>query len=708
MMMRITSFLSPSARPGQITILTLLWISMILFVNPAGEFPINDDWAYTHNVQSLIIDGKFEFSNWPAMTLISQTLIGAGISKVFGFSHEVLRSTTIILAWLTCIVSYLLVDKVVRQKNLAFLFAFFLMVHPFFFTMANSFMTEVYFMLFSLTSMYFMVDQLKTTTRSNYMLMVVFMLLAIMVRQTALILPMAYFIIQLFYRPSWKKALLGFIPVFIGISALQLYASWRSGLPQGLGNLSSISSLIDSVKNMHWVSFHAKITWIFFYVGLTTIPIMIIALSKLRERRLSWKLIGVLPILAFIIYSFLVNWNHIPVGNVLNEEGLGPRLLKDNWLGTNTSEIINGSLWTFLKNLSIVSICVNALFLYRNFPSLAKLRELRTSATDRQLFSIFIGIVLSGLVVFLILNPVFFDRYTLTISVMLALLGTSLIKTLPKVNKISALVVMSLFAVIISVSLKDYFSWQRARWKLISKATAQEGISSQNLDGGFEYNASLTTGDLALANEDPRLKSWWFVNDDEYLIASGDFLGFKKVDVLSYDRVLHGGKDSILLLRRYYRDQIDHREFPIECSFEHTSRSNTYFLDKEGNTFLQNNQIGTNMNALTGSYSVQVNPNSRIEFFNTDYVQAGEEFVIRCWINNEGALASPVFEQIIDSLPTKKGLSQKLVLSKYNWNCYEIRFSNNSEHSIPFQLVLFNPSATIMYLDDLFVDRKLH
>ena len=76
--------------PIHLLLISLSYIILIVLVNPIGDFPINDDWAYARSVLSLVEDGEFHLLGWGAMTLVSQVVWGALWVKLFGFSFDVL------------------------------------------------------------------------------------------------------------------------------------------------------------------------------------------------------------------------------------------------------------------------------------------------------------------------------------------------------------------------------------------------------------------------------------------------------------------------------------------------------------------------------------------------------------------------------------------------------------------------------------------
>jgi hypothetical protein len=47
---------------------------MVILVNPIGDFPLNDDWAYGWTVKTLLETGVFQLSDWTATNILPQAL----------------------------------------------------------------------------------------------------------------------------------------------------------------------------------------------------------------------------------------------------------------------------------------------------------------------------------------------------------------------------------------------------------------------------------------------------------------------------------------------------------------------------------------------------------------------------------------------------------------------------------------------------------
>ena len=79
-------------------LLSIVWILLILLVNPVGDFPLNDDWVFTKFVKIFIEQHYIKLSDGIYMTLISNILWGGLFSSIFGFSYFSLRISSLVVS----------------------------------------------------------------------------------------------------------------------------------------------------------------------------------------------------------------------------------------------------------------------------------------------------------------------------------------------------------------------------------------------------------------------------------------------------------------------------------------------------------------------------------------------------------------------------------------------------------------------------------
>ncbi|KKS14242.1 MAG: hypothetical protein UU72_C0051G0011, partial [candidate division WWE3 bacterium GW2011_GWB1_41_6] len=119
-----------------------------------GNFPVNDDWVFVRQVEAFS-KGIFTLSAELDPSFISQGFLGLFWGQLFGYSFASLKVLTFIvtLVGLLFFVKILKLFKVPRNylvvSGLLFLF------NPLIFASAFTFMTDNYFLTFTLISVYF-------------------------------------------------------------------------------------------------------------------------------------------------------------------------------------------------------------------------------------------------------------------------------------------------------------------------------------------------------------------------------------------------------------------------------------------------------------------------------------------------------------------------------------------------------------------------
>lgn len=67
--------------------LLLGFLTVLLLTNPAGNFPLNDDWSYSQAVRDLVQNHKYLLTNSTSMPLLTQVLWGALFSLPAGIKR---------------------------------------------------------------------------------------------------------------------------------------------------------------------------------------------------------------------------------------------------------------------------------------------------------------------------------------------------------------------------------------------------------------------------------------------------------------------------------------------------------------------------------------------------------------------------------------------------------------------------------------------
>src|SRR5215831_830751 len=180
-----------TVRVNDFSILVLIavcWILLAILVNPIGNFPSNDDWAFGWTVKTLVTTGEFRLSDWAAPNLLPQVLIGALFTLPFGFSFTALRFSTLTLGLIGVLVTYGLLREVNAGIGVAFYAALLIALNPLYFVLANSFMTDVPSFAFFMSSIYCIIRGLKCQSRLALGFGIALCFIAILNRQSSLII----------------------------------------------------------------------------------------------------------------------------------------------------------------------------------------------------------------------------------------------------------------------------------------------------------------------------------------------------------------------------------------------------------------------------------------------------------------------------------------------------------------------------------------
>jgi 4-amino-4-deoxy-L-arabinose transferase-like glycosyltransferase len=195
----------------------------MLIVDPAGNFPLNDDWTYARPVSTLLREGKYEMADVSASTVFVQAIWGALFCVTQGFSFTAVRISTLTLGIIGIAVIYLLINRQTGNRLLSFIISAFLMVNPMYFSLSYTFMTDIPFLVFSLLSVFFFHKCFEKLNWKYLAAATLFSCMAVLTRQLALFVPIAYALSSIFTRPGLKLSIVNFTPAFISVGALIAY-----------------------------------------------------------------------------------------------------------------------------------------------------------------------------------------------------------------------------------------------------------------------------------------------------------------------------------------------------------------------------------------------------------------------------------------------------------------------------------------------------
>lgn len=495
---------------GELTTIIAAWSAAVALIDPRGNFPVDDDWDFALAAWRFASTGHFQFTPFTAVSLRAQVLWGAIWTRLFGQSFDVLRASTLVLAAATLIVVHgmLLRAGVPRFGRIIATLA--LGFHPVFLWSSCTFMTEVPFVFASSVALACFIHGFEEGTaaglapiptssplrpgeggRWGWVLAgCVATIVACFVRQTGVTILAAPLLLAL-VRRRWRDALAISGTLALFAATLVFKREWLAGSPQEFANhfkmwTESTFRLPEQIAVFdHYATFNAQNCALFFLPLVA--PLALVFIRSARRNDIVFASVIALVLFARI-QSLIVRGLTMPyfvspyccdifAGNIFTDFGLGPLALD----GAYPFRL------SFAARLGVtyLSVILAALLVW------AVLR--RASRTNASLLAL--GVALVGSLG-LFGSGLYVDRYSLDSAWPLVI---ALPLILPwkwravRAVSVAALVIIATFS---TLSVQEYFSWNRARWTAIRDLQAR-GVAITAINAGAEpfYLYELSHGD---------------------------------------------------------------------------------------------------------------------------------------------------------------------------------------------------------------------
>lgn len=685
-------------------LLALLWMASILIVNPIGEFPLNDDWAFARGVYNLLEKGQLILGDWPAITLVAQLFWGALFCKIFGLSLTVLRISTLISSLIGVMAFYGIARQITRNKEVAGLAGLILFFNPLYFSLSFTFMTNVHFLCAFLLSFWFLAKNIERPDLRFWILGTLFCIITTLIRQSGLAIP---FIFMLLGWIQTKRTIANIIkhsiPFIVTLAAYLLYMRW---LEFGTANPQAVRGVGDLVggifKNSPSYYFYRTVS-VLLYVGFFLLPFLLAAMvSKFRSSQRSMLIKGVIG-LALLLLLYLGSV-FFPIGNIFYNFGLGPKLLKDTYWGDNITPQLPEAIWRGLKYPAILGTIIYFFKFPWNFRAV-KLSFIPGPMQAHRLIRLGILMVVGVYIGFLSISPYFFDRYTLPLLAFALLLILPVRAKLSESYKKVGYGIFFLYAIFSIVGTHHYLSWNRTRWDALTSLMEEKGISPTHIDGGFEFNAWLETGPFN--KEDRHGKSWWFVVEDDYVAASGRLSDFEVRETYPVKAAWPFNRDTIFILWHMVDGMTTYENYPITCGAETLAPDPYYFTSNLPQIKFHHDLSQSNEKAHRGQYSMALTGGKEYGFSTVlKDIKPGDELRIRVWrwdesrsaglvLSNQGGENFYVFEKA------------KVIQEEDGWEQLELQVKIPADPGFDkVGIYVWNPVKVDVWFDDLEIDRK--
>lgn len=538
-------------------LLAAAWVLIVAIVDPRGDFPLNDDWAYAVAVQRLLDEDVFRPPGWAGMTLLSQALWGAAAAALAGFSHTALRGSTLLLGGTAVLTTYLLARRLRATRGAARLAALVLAGNPLFVVLAHSFMTDVPMLAMMLAALLAYARALQNDSRAAWAVATVLTVAAVLCRQPALVVALG-FAATVLLRPGDRRRWL--LPATLSVLlaggalwAFQVAMQAAGTLPAAFFSHTGFLSRLWSVGARGALPLLlGNLGAALFYSGFFLLPLLVVGAPGWRTAPRPWWRGGGAIAVAAGAAAVLALWasgRHLPLrGNVLIASGLGPVTLNDWYVrGLANDPRLPPAFWWTATALGVVGV---ALLVAQGAAALARAWRARGTSTDATAAARVLLLATGALYLATTCIAVQFDRYFVPL---VPILGLALLppdggRAAGRRAWLGAALLLALLAGYAVAGTHDYLAWNRARWQAL-RQLADDGIAPSRIDGGLEFNAPLFYVEGSSSSGGGG-RSWWWVADDEYLVTMGPVPGYVVERRVPYPRWLPPGPAEITVLHR--------------------------------------------------------------------------------------------------------------------------------------------------------------
>lgn len=680
--------------------LSAIWIFCILVVNPIGDFPLNDDWSYARNAQSLALENKIYFDDWGAMTLIAHSIWGAFFCKIFGFSFTVLRFSTLVLGWIGLLMFYLFFQEGGMSKKQAFGASMLMGFLPFYFVHSFSYMTEVPFMCCLMIAAYFSIKTINDQGDKFIIWSTVFSIIATLIRQPGILVPLAFLVTYLAKNSFSSKTILkGISPSFFTLGSLIIFTRWRNANYGLSHNFGKTSQLLDNITNgqlEHAITMRAP--GFFILWGLFLLPLLTAMIPYFWKKVSLFGQILSITITLIISYFLIDSLAEFHLGNTFINLGVGPIVLPseghppisslhpNDWKNLNLIGFIGGMLlfnWILIRTIQV-------LLLWKN----------KTSNTVN--WNTFFGLATAfGYFIFLMLNNFYFDRYCLVAFpfLILMLFPVSNNLSIPQPLKIISLTFLGIIIFFSIGATHDYLSWNRARWEIVNYAHQELHLSPKEINGGFEYKKSFDIKfDRPLGYQGVEK---WDDPREKFIISHTELCLFNTVKSFPYQRYFPPKLDSIFLVQKGKFSQMD----TIICGAELLTTDSLQFMTNHSEIRLSNIESRVEDKVHSGQHSILLDSNHPYGFtFVLKDLQPCEKILVSAWkFSSFNAVKAVIKTRDGFHLPSPHFIEAK---DETGWIKQVQEFTISEDLNIKeATFFLFNPTPEKVYFDDLMIVR---
>lgn len=441
----------------------LLYLAVTLIINPLGEFSVSDDFYFKMQIDAFN-KGLFTKNALIDPTFIGQGFIAFAWSLIFGTSFTSLKILSIII-------TILLINQIYKIFNILELNRYQTIVglivtifNPYMIFYSYSFNTEIYYLLFFFTTIRFLLELNENYSTKNYLLTIIFTILAFSVRQYGIILFVPLILILFKQKKlnlfSSSILCLALAAVFL----ILLYPKY-----QNLNHLESVSP----VSIIKYNTIFDRIGRIYLLIPYLGLFFLLPSLGTFKNLKLKFKVLIFISSLLLGYYFFSLNI--FTLESVLYIEGIGAKYFTE-------------LKFTFANN-QIFKIVISILlsFAFSTFMVLL-IQNYKKIIFDKNLKIIAILVILSFLISSV--STKVFDRYYISFFMLLSLISIYV----SDVKYFSKFFIGTLISFVAIGAIYNYenITNLKIKWQLANEMVSQKFSEEANLFVSINYTRYTT------------------------------------------------------------------------------------------------------------------------------------------------------------------------------------------------------------------------
>jgi hypothetical protein len=535
--------------------LLLVWGLIIVVVNPRGEFMINDDWAFVRSLEAFRSTGKIAVTGWGppgapgGPSLLIHLLVGDLFSRLLGFSLTTLRIAVLTMGVLGSFGLLLLLRTARVPPWPALLGTLTVVGNPLFLAECFTFMTDITFASLAIFAVLFLYLGVKKASTPWIIAGLLLVLASILTRQIGVVILLA-FLVTCWAHPSGaalgrrKMLFLGLALVMLPWVSYEVLLSILGSSP--LTQHQIIHNILNIPKEKGFWDYLGFIFngIVFFglgYLGFFLSPLLTgNCILLLRSRYFQYFLMVFMVAVVFLEMAIVTDLIQPPIlfrGNIIDDFGIGPVLLKDTYmLGIPRLGVISTAAYYLLASWAALAAVVLMILLFAYVRQW--LQAGGAGADGDNSFLLFMVLLAALFYLGIITFTRFHDRYLIPVLIFLVIwlagnrsacpgAGETFWKIIPGFVMVVCLGLWS------TCQVHDFMEIKHSQKKAHDYALQKLGVNPCSMDGGFEFN-----GYHCYHNDFQPAKglSWWWVSREDCLVTLGPLPGYRVLKIFPFQR----------------------------------------------------------------------------------------------------------------------------------------------------------------------------